>query len=62
MLLQKEVPELLGSTGSVCCFTDGPVKDIMFWFDYSSKKDELPGCIKLLIYSRINGNLVLKNK
>ena len=29
---------------------------------YSPKKGEIPGCIELSSYSRINGNLVLKSK
>ena len=45
-------------SGEIYCF------GFDFYYDehYSPKKDEIPGCIELSIYSRINGNLAPKSK
>ena len=45
-------------SGEIYCF------GLDFYYDehYSPKKGEIPGCIALSSYSRINGNLVPKSK
>ena len=41
-------------SGEIYCFGF----DLYYDQLYSTKKGEIPGCIELLSYSRINGNLV----